>query len=865
MVQAAKNSREAVLSEMDKNLVQDRAAELGEERYALLKGIPQETIRNAWFTLSHLLLADGAHVIDMGSDDGSMTFAMSVLNPNIKITGIDKNKRQINKAKELYKRHNLDFVVGDVTGYMLEKNSFDAIINSFVLHEVYSISRYNRRAVVDTMQEQFKLLKPGGTMFIRDYASPPPEEMVVIEMPDVPSLGESITDMSEPDLLIWYSEHARPRSDPGTGGFFLEELPARFPRTRLFRLPHKWAYEFLLRKDDRKKWETELQVEYTFYTDHDFRRQLRTLGARLQYSAPYWDEEFTKKHFEGRFRLYSDSGRLLGSPPTSYIAVAQKMSERKSLHIEERRPSLRQKESTIKISSMRNDKTGEIADIVSRNMEIGEILPYLITEDGRLKIFLHDGVARSVVNAMPRSGYNIDGKRWSGHMLEPVSFDMAAIADIGAFDVKNTALFARDHLGLKPSGNAVLEHGMDYYPSPDYIDERIRSYFLRVESTQREILPKTALGYNARFQARGVIREIEAQHVLNAIAVGLVPNGRLEMQILSLYQHLGLKAENWTQKDIALKRGKITAKADIRVLLQSIKGKDNRFQSVKGATGQIRNVHSIFVEEGQSQGAITGLSAQDVDFVIADGKTVNTVVIIPLTANEQGDVHAGFLVKHLPVPQRHEGNGMTISAPSYDLPPDVRNLEDAKRFIAEKFGVAPEMVFKMGESYFSHTSLTPQRIHPFAISVPPGTPPVPGSQFIPIRWFIMLWHSLGREPHFMLTLARSYRYLHGSLQLDAKIKAKMILEERFASAQQDWSIPYSYAPVPQFVEEEPEQNSDMKAAPVAVETPSAPKAVEEPPQPEEAIAEELEKEIVEIVQVIKEELPDEYSPRPSIK
>src|SRR5690606_12006859 len=68
-----------------------------QERNELLKGIPYEVVRKAWFTLSHLLLDDGAHIADMGCGDGQMAYAMAVLNPKMKITAIDKSKRLINK------------------------------------------------------------------------------------------------------------------------------------------------------------------------------------------------------------------------------------------------------------------------------------------------------------------------------------------------------------------------------------------------------------------------------------------------------------------------------------------------------------------------------------------------------------------------------------------------------------------------------------------------------------------------------------------------------------------------------------------------------------------------------------------------
>ena len=214
------------------------------------------------------------------------------------------------------------------------------------------------------------------------------------------------------------------------------------------------------------------------------------------------------------------------------------MAERKSLQIVERRPSS-VPSGNLKISAMRNEKTGEIVDVVTRDVDISEILPYRVDEEGRLIIYLHDGVARSISNAVPRGGVNIDGRRWSGHMVEPITVDGTALSEMEEFDIKHTVLFARDHLGLKPEGDAILEHGPDYYPAPDYIDERIHTYYLRVRQNTKPIQPKTVIGVE-KFQAKGVVREMDAQQILDAITVGMIPNAKLELQFLSLYQKLGL-------------------------------------------------------------------------------------------------------------------------------------------------------------------------------------------------------------------------------------------------------------------------------------------------------------------------------------
>ncbi len=813
-----------------------------ERRAELLRDIEFKTVRKAWFTLSHLLLNEHGKVADMGCDDGEMTFCMAALAPNIQFFGIDKSKRQINKAKELYedKVNNLEFINADVSTPFAKEGTYDAIVNSYVLHEVYSASRYSEKIVKDTFATHFKMLKEGGTLFIRDFARPPPEEYVLLEMPDISGYGDTLTEMSETDLLLWFSEHARPRQDAGCGGFFLEELPPRFPRTRLFRLPYKWAYEFLMRKDDREKWDKELPMEYTFFTEREFRKELRGLGARVQYSAPFWDEELIEDRFEGRFRMYNNEGTPLGYPSTSYVAVAKKMKDRQSLLIGERRPS-RTEDSSIRITAMRNEISGEVTDVISREFTPSEILPYHVSEEGRLKVYLHDGIPRGVANTVPRNGENIDGKRWSGHMIEALSVEASIVNQIAPDSIKDTVKFARDHVGLKPYESALLVHGPDYYPAPDYIDERIKTYFLNVERSDKLVRPKNMVNKTERFHAKGDVHEFDAQQVLNAIAVGMVPNARLELQILSLFEHLNIKPETWTNKEINVQTQKINKRAETKDLLHQISEKDGRFKEVKGSAGQLRTVHSIFVEEGQTQGSTTGLSSENMDFVVSDENTINTAVVIPLTKDLKDDLHAGILVDYLPVPQRHEGNGLTMHAPSFNIPPDITNIKQLKRFIADKFSLKPENVIKLGESYFSHIGLTQHRIYPFAVAAPPQAFGPSKTEFIPFHQYRLLWSSLSKDTHFMVVIARAWQMLSSDIKNDYKMRVKEIVQERFSGKVADWSIPMSYAPPPgknsgakvKTLDADVQIQADTKAKIEAAASKAAP--IEEPKEEEEPI------------------------------
>ncbi len=763
-----------------------------EERNFLLQEIPYEAVRRAWFTLSHLLLDEGSKVADLGCEDGALTYAMAALNPKIRFIGVDKSKKVIKAAKEKYQLHNLEYKVGDVSGEIFDEESLDAIINSFTLHQVYSNSRYNQRIVSDTLRKQFSMLKNEGIMFIRDFAKPDADKYVLMEMHDKESHGDALADLSEADLLVWYSEHAQPKQDPGCGGFFLEELPPRFPRTRLFRLPYKWAYEFIMRKDDRDIWESQLPFEYTFFTVGEFRKELSALGAQMQYSAPHWDEEYIRNHFEGHFRLMKSNGDVISDPPTSFIALARKKPDRSSLFVKERRIAY-DEEGDLEIKTLRDQKNGDILDVVTRGMEYAEILPYRKDDEGRLYVYLHDGIIRGISNAISRSGDNIDGREWSAHMIEAVSIERRRVQDLGDITAQNTRQFVKSYFGLTAKSSALLEEGAFYYPDPNYIDERVNTYFVEVNEGKKRLPPKRRVLETHHFQEKGIIRELNAQSVLDAITVGLIPNARLELQILSLMQHNDIRAENWIRKDISIASGEITQDFDIREFLRQASYSDKRFKEVKGSAGQLRTVNSIFVEEGQSQGGKTGISSETIDFVLSDEKTVNTAVCLPITRSTKRDLHAGFTVKHMPVPQRFEGNGISLSVPQFNIPKEIKDYRMLKQFIAEKFGVTPNMVLKLGESYFTHVGITPHRVHPFAITAPPEAFKDPGTRFMPVFQYMVLWRLLSKEPHFMTTIARAYMKMPEHIKLEAKRNVKKITNKIFENTNPDWSLPVSIA------------------------------------------------------------------------
>ncbi len=681
----------------------------------LLKNIPAAITRNAWFTMAHLVLENKSKVLDIYCGEGAMTYAMAALNPEVHFIGIDSDTTKIKRAKKKYKLQNLQFMAGDIQENFVPKGSLDAIVNSFTLHEIYSKHNSSEKAVRKSLKRQFELLKEDGLLFIQGYLMPLEDSYVLLEMPDEPSKGDNIEELSEVELLTLYSEKARSRNGDNYRGFYLEELPPRFPRTRLFHLPEKWAYEFILHKDNRAKWEQECHKEYCFFTRHDFDRTLRNYGARVLYSAPHWNEKIIKKSFNKKLKLFREDGEIMGTPETSFITVAQKTGEKKSLSVQERKPC-QGDTPNMQIMAMRSDIDGKTLDVVSRGLHLTEILPYRITSNGRLHIFIHEGIPRGLTNTVLRKGPNIDRKKWSGHMTEALSIPQEIIETLDTTHFRSTLNFAQDYLGLKPEMSSLFERGPGFYPAPDCIDEHIDTLYLKVKTPQKTIEPKIISEDADGFSTRGRIREIDAQQILNAIGVGFIPTSRLELQILALYEKLELSYQSWAECPLTLETEEPEETTRLQEIIAKLAADDTRFKEIKGTTGQIKTMRSIFVDEGQDRGGITGLASRDMGFILNEESSMNTAVVLPLTRKINGEVMAGIVEQYLPVPQRYKGNGYIVNCPSFSLPGEINNIEAARKYIADKFEVPVECVARMGESYFSHIGITPQRIYPFAVS-----------------------------------------------------------------------------------------------------------------------------------------------------
>lgn len=113
--------------------------------------------------LENLNIKRGSKILDLGTGNGFLAFAMAARNPYTQIIGLDildeTLKRNRAKAREL-ELFNLNFFSYDGITFPFEENSFDVIVCRYSLHHFPDLE--------NTFQEIGRALKIGGQLFISD-------------------------------------------------------------------------------------------------------------------------------------------------------------------------------------------------------------------------------------------------------------------------------------------------------------------------------------------------------------------------------------------------------------------------------------------------------------------------------------------------------------------------------------------------------------------------------------------------------------------------------------------------------------------------------------------------------------------------
>ena len=103
-------------------------------------------------------------IIDVGSGSGDIIIELLKKNININIDVVDLNYEMINIGKKRIKNKKVNFHINNAEKLKFENNSFDKYLISFCLRNVSNIDK--------SLNEAFRILKPGGKYFCLEFSKP---------------------------------------------------------------------------------------------------------------------------------------------------------------------------------------------------------------------------------------------------------------------------------------------------------------------------------------------------------------------------------------------------------------------------------------------------------------------------------------------------------------------------------------------------------------------------------------------------------------------------------------------------------------------------------------------------------------------
>lgn len=674
-----------------------------DSKNSLLQKLPSAAVQHARFLLGHILPPPGSTIMHRHSDDGAVSAALALYAPEVEIIAVNPDKRAVNKAQKAFDLPRLIFQASD----NVANNVLDAVIHDFTFHDIYAAAGRKTYGFHDVLREDFARLKDGGLLLLHNFVMPDQADQryVLLEMPESTKYA---------DLLKAYAQKAYKET-----GFFLDQLPARYPGTSLFRLSHKNAYEFLMRLETGESDLTAPDKDYAFFTAHDYRRLFQDLEARLLYSTPCADPHLTALQEKQQIRLYDEDIMPLDVPARSFLALGQKISTGQApALVETYVPPEKTAPSALTLNGFRHLTSGQLVDLVgpanAEERAQTEILPYFIDKDDALYIYLERAVPRPLVNSVPRNGKALF-RQWAGYLSGLPCLPDHVFNNVDQTTLKGAVLFARDHLGLKPAPDALLAQGPSFFPHPAMIDRRISSLYLEVRPRDDPRL-----------------RACRATDILAALECGFIPAGRLRAQIIALFEHLNRPIPAPLTRPTETPAPQSVPILYARDITLRLSIDNTGYRPARGSGGSIQIMTGCFAEGPHKTQAIS--------FALPTETAMDRALILPLACDDNGALLAGFTSASAPVPPLFGEESRQLTLPSFALPRDIDTPDQARHYIAGHYAVDVRSIAPLGSRFFAAPDLTPLRFIPFALTtVPPRERP---DAYAPLT---MLWDILGQQ------------------------------------------------------------------------------------------------------------------------
>jgi SAM-dependent methyltransferase len=618
-------------------------------------------------------------VADMGSGSGQATHDLAALYAGLQMVGVDINPKSVAISEQTYRRKNLRFVTGDIADPIFAKGTLAGILNSSVLHHVTSFSGFQLQPVTRLLDNQVAELKDGGVLIIRDFVIPRGPELCDLEL----------LEADTPALFLEFARTWKSSQSP-------VRYEQRGPRT--FRLPLRAAAEFVLRKDYKDHWATELLEEYTYFSQQDFERAFTERGLRIVVSCELYNPWIVEHRYVDKIRLSDVQGRPLPYPPTNYLIVGEKVKPKAGVRLLERDRRSVQKPAFLSISGWRRKSDGRVFELAERPKRTIDVLPWFVHQ-GRAFIVAKRDFPRPV-SAAAADEPDLIGMSAGGYLTEPIA------AIVGDTD---PAQAAREILAARAGITEVLSTSAPwrYFTSPGGINERVDAYLCEIAPW----LSSREVDNYSSFSASGSVRYLDAAQTLRACHVGGMFDSRLELNVYRLCLETQRACGPWIGAAITLADGPAVRTMPAKDAFAV--PKRQAFERCELAETAFLDVRAARFEELDA--AAQTVSRAELEYVTPKSSSKNTVTLLPALRRGR-DVYVGLEVRDLPAVQAFEGTSAIVTVPACRLPRGIVDLDGAERFAREKLGdefaLQLRKITALGGRYYPSVGVTPEVVYP---------------------------------------------------------------------------------------------------------------------------------------------------------
>jgi SAM-dependent methyltransferase len=640
------------------------------------------------------------HVADMGTGSGRGTYDLACLYPGLTLCGIDINPISVELSQRNYQRPNLRYEAGDIADAVFPDASLDGVLDSSVLHHVTSFNDFSLGRLETCLRNQVAALRPGGVLIIRDFVVPDGPEHVRLELPERDGEDNgTIPELSTAALFERFADGFR-SSQHRAGGVPYKRCPATRADCVGYELALRDATEFILRKDYRRDWETELLEEYTYYSQAQFEHALRGLGLRLLASSPIHNPWIIEHRYRGKIALFDLAGKELPFPPTNYFVVGEKIDADAPVELCEVEQRELPAPRFFVPRAYRHIRSGKRLELAERPGRTLDILPWLV-RDGRVRVLAKKGFPRPLLALHAEI---------SGFVTEPIA---AIVAD----DEPRSAAIARilhERASIEPGvmrGPAPL---VRYFTSPGGLDECVEAALVELDAAA---LPESTGELQPSIDytdcgVTGTVRELDAAQLLRAAQVGGTFDARIEIGAYRALAAAGQPLDGWigAALKLPLREFAVPESKPASPVMQ------RAFSPDPGPPAYLRFIEGVFAARTADGRELARATRE---YVVPRNVSHRTVTVLPLTRIREG-VFVALEFRELPAVERFTGSALLPVCPAFRLPEAVREMPDIEEFLRHRcaeLGVIVDALVPLGGAYAPSAGATPELVTPFAAPI----------------------------------------------------------------------------------------------------------------------------------------------------